>query len=72
MDGRGVYCWPDGRRYEGQYLKDRKHGFGVYSWADGRKYEGMWEDGRQHGEGKYYTGEENAPPKRGLWVEGKR
>jgi hypothetical protein len=46
MHGRGVYSWKDGRRYEGQYLKDKKHGFGIYHWADGRRYEGMWKNGK--------------------------
>ena len=38
--------WRDGRKYEGSYVKDRKHGYGVYSWVDGRRYEGNWKDGR--------------------------
>lgn len=32
MHGRGIYTWKDGRRYEGEYLNDRKHGFGIYTW----------------------------------------
>ncbi|MFN9901019.1 MAG: membrane-binding protein, partial [bacterium] len=32
MHGQGVFSWPDGRRYEGEYLQDKKHGFGIYSW----------------------------------------
>ena len=36
MDGYGVYTWSDGRRYEGQFLKDKKHGKGIHTWADGR------------------------------------
>ena len=51
MHGRGVYTWKDGRKYEGEYLHDKKHGHGVYSWADGRKYDGEWAHGRQHVEG---------------------
>ena len=71
MDGHGVYAWRDGRKYEGAYSKDKKHGFGTYTWADGRKYSGMWENGRQHGEGQYQSSPtEN--PKKGLWVDGKR
>lgn len=46
MHGYGVYSWQDGRKYEGQYLKDKKHGYGVYMWADGRKYEGYWMNGK--------------------------
>lgn len=32
----GVYTWADGRRYEGEYKDDKKHGFGIYTWADRR------------------------------------
>ena len=36
MDGRGIYTWPDGRKYDGSYVKDKKQGYGVYLWPDGR------------------------------------
>jgi hypothetical protein len=44
--GVGIYVWNDGRKYEGQYKDDKKHGFGVYTWADGRCYEGYWFKGK--------------------------
>ena len=46
MEGEGLFTWADGRRYEGQYLGDKKHGYGVFTWPDGRKYEGQWKDGK--------------------------
>ena len=46
MDGYGIYQWRDGRRYEGNYQKDKKHGHGIYTWADGRQYNGDWFNGR--------------------------
>lgn len=46
MHGQGVFSWPDGRRYEGEYLEDKKHGFGIYSWTNGRQYAGQWENGQ--------------------------
>jgi hypothetical protein len=30
MDGVGTYKWSDGRRYEGEYKEDKKHGYGIY------------------------------------------
>ncbi len=30
MHGKGVYEWKDGRKYEGEYQNDKKHGFGCY------------------------------------------
>ena len=46
MHGRGVFTWPDGRKYEGEYVNDKKHGEGVFTWPDGRKYVGGWYDGK--------------------------
>jgi len=42
MEGSGTFTWPDGRRYEGDYVDDKKEGHGVFFWPDGRKYEGGW------------------------------
>ena len=46
MHGQGVFSYPDGRRYEGYYLNDKKNGTGTMIMPDGRKYEGEWKDGR--------------------------
>ena len=32
MDGEGVFTWPDGRKYTGQYRDDKKEGYGVFEW----------------------------------------
>ncbi len=40
MHGKGVYTWKDGRRYEGEYINDKKQGYGKYIWTDGRIYMG--------------------------------
>jgi hypothetical protein len=42
MHGKGVFKWPDGRVYEGDYVNDKKHGIGKVTWPDGRVYEGEW------------------------------
>jgi len=34
-----------GRKFEGNYIADKKNGFGELSWPDGRKYAGQWLDG---------------------------
>ena len=34
----GLLKLKDGRKYEGQYHNDKKHGYGIYTWADNRKY----------------------------------
>ena len=30
----------DGRKYSGEWKRNKKSGFGVFSWPDGRKYVG--------------------------------
>lgn len=35
MHGKGVFTWPDGRRFEGFYINDKKHGDGLFTWPDG-------------------------------------
>ena len=40
QDGRGVERWPDGSKFEGNYVQGVKQGLGSFTWADGNKYEG--------------------------------
>ena len=70
MHGRGSYIWADGRKYEGEYVNDKKDGYGVYTWADGRKYQGFWANGKQDGIGKYISNDGSV--KWGVWEDGKR
>lgn len=46
MHGQGVYMWADGRKYEGEYVNDKKHGYGIYTYPDGRSYKGQWASGK--------------------------
>jgi hypothetical protein len=69
MQGKGVFTWPDGRKYEGEYLNDKKHGFGIFTFKDGRVYEGEWENGKQHGRGKY---KKKKIMREGIWEYGVR
>ena len=46
MEGSGIYTWPDGKKYEGEYINDKKEGHGIFFWPDGRKYEGGWKNGK--------------------------
>ena len=71
MEGKGVFSWPDGRRFEGNYLNDKKEGYGEYYWKDGRIFKGMWKNGLQDGQGEIYEPKKNKS-KKGIWKEGKR
>ena len=70
LDGSGIYSWPDGRKYDGQYVDDKKHGHGIYYWPDGKKYEGGWKESKQHGEGVFTNNK--GQNKKGLWENGDR
>ena len=70
MHERGKYIWNDGRKYDGGYSYDRKHGFGIYTWNDGRRYEGYWHNGKQNGEAQYILSDGES--RIGEWGEGKR
>lgn len=38
MHGYGVHIWEDGRKYEGNYVMDKKDGAGKYFWPDGKRF----------------------------------
>ena len=69
MNGHGIFSWVDGKKFDGQYRADSKHGKGTLILKDGHKLKGYWRFGRLEGrgileiEGKNYEGE---------WVHGKR
>jgi hypothetical protein len=42
-----VFTWDDGRRYEGEYYDDKKHGKGTFTWPDGRKYVGDYSEDKK-------------------------
>lgn len=46
MNGKGVFIWPDGSKYEGDFAYDLKDGNGVFTWPDGKQYTGSWKNGK--------------------------
>jgi hypothetical protein len=46
MKGEGVFTWSDGKKYNGQFVDDKRSGYGVMEWPDGKKYAGYWKDGK--------------------------
>ncbi len=30
MNGKGVFIWPDGKKFNGEFLEDKKHGKGEF------------------------------------------
>ena len=56
------------KKYVGEYVEDKKHGFGVYEDSIG-KYEGFWERGEQCGVGRVW--ERSGKVKIGVWQNNK-
>lgn len=67
MHGKGVYSWPDGKKYDGEFFNDKKHGQGSFEWENGDKYTGQWKDGKMNGEGKIKIGGKTS---KGYWEDG--
>jgi hypothetical protein len=66
-NGRGVFTWADGERYEGEFRDGKANGRGVFTWADGERYEGEWRDGKPNGFGQFVN---NNGAFNGVWVAG--
>jgi len=50
-NGKGVYSWSTGARYEGSFVKGDFNGRGKYIWPDGTRYDGEFMDGEMTGSG---------------------
>jgi hypothetical protein len=69
-NGPGIYAWPDGSNYAGNFLNGKFHGQGTYSWADGKKYTGGFKNDKRNGLGTYTW--PNGASYRGEWESGKK
>ena len=53
----GVYDFPSGNKYVGQYKNGERNGQGTFTWADGDKYVGQYSDDKRNGQGTYTWGD---------------
>jgi hypothetical protein len=51
--GHGLYRWPNGRTYVGEWKDNQMDGEGVESWPNGSKYQGQFKANKRHGQGTY-------------------
>jgi hypothetical protein len=58
-NGKGIYEYSSGGRYEGEFVNGELTGFGILYYPNGNRYEGEWEENYKNGQGKmfYASGE---------------
>ncbi|MEE6513301.1 hypothetical protein FKM82_020845 [Ascaphus truei] len=69
--GLGTFMYPDGSKYEGDWVGDQRHGQGIYSYANGDSYNGDWFAHQRHGQGVYRYADTGSKYI-GTWVNGKQ
>ena len=55
----GTYYYPDGAKYEGEFVRNKKEGNGTFYWDDQTRWEGTWVNNKMDGIGTYYNGNES-------------
>ena len=66
--GQGVYVFPDGNVYSGDFKNGKRHGFGECYFAGGAHYKGRWQNDMPDGNGTMT--EADGKQKTGLWSRG--
>lgn len=51
LQGKGVYTFANGDRYEGEFFANRLQGQGIFKYANGDCYEGEFKDSKYNGKG---------------------
>lgn len=67
-NGRGIFAYLDGSRYEGQFEENFPDGQGIFYYPNGDQYMGEFVRGLKHGKGKIKYA--NGKIKSGQWREG--
>lgn len=66
--GEGVFAYPDGSKYEGQFLNSKPDGWGTFIYSNGDRYVGAFSSGYKHGKGTFYYADNTQST--GEWREG--
>jgi len=68
FNGKGVYVYDNGTRYEGEFKNGLIEGYGVSKFYNGDEYTGLWKNHKIDGEGFYRYAD--GTTKVGIWREG--
>ncbi|MCB0705951.1 MAG: caspase family protein [Saprospiraceae bacterium] len=67
-NGTGIFIFPSGAKYVGQFENGQLHGIGSCYYSDGSKYQGQWEEGYPQGDGiKTFA---DGSQRKGKWERG--
>jgi hypothetical protein len=47
MNGKGIFYYNNGDRYDGNWKDDKKNGQGIYYFNNGDRYDGNWKDDKK-------------------------
>jgi hypothetical protein len=50
---KGTFTYPDGSKYEGDFVNGKRDGKGTYTYANGSTYQGEFSDNKYNGQGTY-------------------
>ncbi len=67
-DGEGIFAYPDGSKYEGQFKEGNIDGWGTWYYTNGDKYIGTFKNNFSHGKGTIYH--PDGKKTTGEWIEG--
>ena len=42
-----MFRWPDGRKYEGEWLQGKQHGYGKFTTSKDEVKYGIWDEGKR-------------------------
>ena len=51
--GSGVFRWPNGACYDGEFVHNKRHGKGKQEWPDGSSYVGEFQNDLREGYGRH-------------------
>ena len=46
-EGHGMFSWPEGKKYEGDWKDNKQHGKGYYITKSGKRRLAKWENGKR-------------------------
>lgn len=69
-NGPGVFAYPDGSKYEGNFTNGKFEGHGAYYFSNGDKYVGQFKENYPDGQGARFPKDHPDQPETGEWKQG--